>query len=165
MIQWKVAKDLSANRSDKSIITLRKTASSQLVLRVTRKPLVTVSFFWRWLVVHAWTSGPYANFWNLKIFNIVETYNPGKAEGPDNFTSRILKELHSEIAPVLTDIFNASFSESTVPNGWKNAYVTPVYKRTKIKTWKVSPYLPDLRMLQGHRTQCNFQYHGPSWQK
>ena len=23
--------------------------------------------FWRWLVVLAWTSGPYAHFWNLKV--------------------------------------------------------------------------------------------------
>ena len=32
----------------------------------------TVLFFWRWPVVHAWTSGPYANVWNLKVFKIVE---------------------------------------------------------------------------------------------
>ena len=55
--------------------------------------------------------------------------NPGKAAGPDNLTSRILKELHSEIAPILTDIFNTSLSEGTVPKDWKNAYVTPVYKK------------------------------------
>ena len=55
--------------------------------------------------------------------------NPGKAAGPDNLTSRILKELHNEIAPILTDIFNTSLSEGTVPKDWKNAYVTPVYKK------------------------------------
>ena len=30
--------------------------------------------------------------------------NPGKAAGPDNLTSRILQELHKEIAPILRDI-------------------------------------------------------------
>ena len=55
--------------------------------------------------------------------------NPGKAAGPDNLTSRILKELHNEIAPILTDIYNTSLSEGTVPKDWKNAYVTPVYKK------------------------------------
>ena len=55
--------------------------------------------------------------------------NPGKAAGPDNLTSRILKELHSEIAPILTDIFNSSLLEGAVPKEWKNANVTPVYKK------------------------------------
>ena len=45
--------------------------------------------------------------------------NPGKAAGPDNLTSRILKELHSEIAPILTDIFNSSLLEGAVPKDWK----------------------------------------------
>ena len=41
--------------------------------------------------------------------------NPGKAAGPDNISPRILKELHNEIAPILTDIFNTSLSEGIVP--------------------------------------------------
>ena len=55
--------------------------------------------------------------------------NPGKAAGPDNISPHILKELHNEIAPILTDIFNTSLSEGIVPDDWKNAYVTPVYKK------------------------------------
>ena len=60
--------------------------------------------------------------------------NPGKAAGPDNLTSRILKELHNEIAPILADIYNTSLSEGTVPKDWKSAYVTPVYKNQNLKT-------------------------------
>ena len=41
--------------------------------------------------------------------------NPGKAAGPDNLTSRILKELHNEIASILTDIFDTSLSKGTTP--------------------------------------------------
>ena len=55
--------------------------------------------------------------------------NPGKAAGPDNLSSRILKELHHEIAPMLTDIFNTSLCEGKVPDDWRNASVTPVYKK------------------------------------
>ena len=44
--------------------------------------------------------------------------NPGKAAGPDNLSSRILKELHHEIAPMLTDIFNTSLCEGKVPDDW-----------------------------------------------
>ena len=55
--------------------------------------------------------------------------NPGKAAGPDNLTSRILKELHSEVAPMLSDIFNSSLREGKVPDDWRNANVSPVYKK------------------------------------
>ena len=37
--------------------------------------------------------------------------NNGKAAGPDNLTSRILKEVHNEIAPILSDIYNSSLHE------------------------------------------------------
>ena len=59
--------------------------------------------------------------------------NPGKSAGPDNISPRILKDLHNEIAPILTDIFNTSLSlslsEGIVPDAWKNAHVTSVYKK------------------------------------
>ena len=55
--------------------------------------------------------------------------NQGKAAGPDNISPWFLKELHNEIAPILTDIFNTSLAEGIVPDDWKNAYVTPVYQK------------------------------------
>ena len=55
--------------------------------------------------------------------------NPGKAAGPDNLTSRILKELHNEISYMLSDIFNTSLREVIVPDDWQNATVIPVYKK------------------------------------
>ena len=50
------------------------------------------------------------------------------AAGPDNLTSRILKVLHSEVAPILADIYNSSLREGKVPDDWQNASVSPVYK-------------------------------------
>ena len=55
--------------------------------------------------------------------------NQGKASGPDNLTSRILKELYSEVAPMLTDIYNSSLREGKVPDDWRNASVSPIYKK------------------------------------
>ena len=55
--------------------------------------------------------------------------NPRKAADPDNLTSRILKELHNEIAFIFTDIFDTSLSEGTIPKDRKNAFVTHVYKK------------------------------------
>ena len=67
--------------------------------------------------------------------------NPGKAAGPDNFTSRILKELHSEVAPMLSDIFNSSLREGKVPDDWRNASVSPVYKKgAKRRRRTTAPY-------------------------
>ena len=66
--------------------------------------------------------------------------NPGKTAGPDNLTSRILKELHNEIAPMFTDIYNSSLREGKVPDDWRNAIVTPVYKKgPKIKAENYRP--------------------------
>ena len=60
----------------------------------------------------------------------------------DNLTSWILKELHNEIAPILTNIFNSSLSEGTVPKDWKKAYVTPVYKKDPNQNQKTTALYP-----------------------
>ena len=57
--------------------------------------------------------------------------NLGKAAGPDGLTSRILKELHIEGAPILTDIFNTSLHEGKVPDDLGHAH-TSLQKRTRI---------------------------------
>ena len=45
---------------------------------------------------------------NNGICKLLKNLNPHKAAGPDNITPRILKELSTEISPILTIIFNAS---------------------------------------------------------
>ena len=40
-----------------------------------------------------------------------------------------MKELHHEIAPILTKVYRSSLSTGTVPNDWKTALVAPVYKK------------------------------------
>ena len=86
--------------------------------------------------------------------------NPGKAAGPDKIYPRILKELHNEIPPILTDIFNTSLSQGIVPDDWKNAYVTPVYKkRSQMQTGKLPPNLTNLYLLQSLRTYYHFKYY------
>ena len=37
--------------------------------------------------------------------------NPGKAAGLDGLTSRILKDLHIEVAPIFTDILTPHFAK------------------------------------------------------
>ena len=67
---------------------------------------------------------------NINItVNGVSKLNPGKPAGTDNLTSRILIELHGEVAPMLTDIHNSSLREGIVLDDWRNASVSPVYKK------------------------------------
>ena len=63
------------------------------------------------------------------VTKLLNNIKPNKASGPDSIPCRILKEAAAELAPVLTDIFNASLSSSTLPQDWKKANVAPVFKK------------------------------------
>ena len=52
-----------------------------------------------------------------------------KASRPDGLNARVLKECSSEIAPVLAYIFNESLAQGTVPDDWRLANVSPVFKK------------------------------------
>ena len=54
---------------------------------------------------------------------------PHKASGPDNLPACFLKEVANEIAPVLTIVFQASLDQGHLPNIWRTAAVTPIYKK------------------------------------
>jgi hypothetical protein len=60
-----------------------------------------------------------------KLLNL----NPGKAVVLDENKSRVLKELATEIAPILTLIFQISLESGVVPSAWKTAVVALVYKK------------------------------------
>ena len=55
--------------------------------------------------------------------------SPNKASGPDEISPKILKELHHEIAPILTLVFNLSLETGVVPLDWRRADLVPVYKK------------------------------------
>ena len=54
---------------------------------------------------------------------------PGKAQGPDQIPPRVLKELSKELARPLTILFNKSLENGEVPNDWKFAEVTAIFKK------------------------------------
>ncbi len=66
--------------------------------------------------------------------------NPHKAAGPDRITPLVLKELADVIAPVITRLFRASLSQAKTPDTWREAHVTPVYK--KGEKYKAVNYRP-----------------------
>ena len=51
------------------------------------------------------------------------------AAGPDGIGPRILQELQEDLAPALADIFTKSMDEGVVPQDWKEANVTPIFKK------------------------------------
>ncbi|KAL3280912.1 hypothetical protein HHI36_004139 [Cryptolaemus montrouzieri] len=51
-----------------------------------------------------------------------------KSPGPDNITSNLVKEIKTEISPILRGIFNESTAKSIVPDILKIATIIPIYK-------------------------------------
>ena len=60
---------------------------------------------------------------------ILKSLKLGKAAGPDSINIRILKELSFPISFPLCDLFNFSLSSGKVPSIWKEANVTPIFKK------------------------------------
>ena len=72
---------------------------------------------------------PKINITKPGILKLLRGLNPAKAPGPDNISPRILKDLADELADPLTIIFQKSLQEKKVPEDWKQANVTPVFKK------------------------------------
>ena len=66
--------------------------------------------------------------------------NPHKAAGPDRISPIVLKELADVISPVVTRIFRASLSQGKTPDAWREAHVTPLFK--KGEKYKAINYRP-----------------------
>ncbi len=60
---------------------------------------------------------------------MLERLKPHKAMGPDEVGHRVLKELSSTIAPILTVIYHQSYNTGELPEDWRKANVVAVYKK------------------------------------
>ena len=63
------------------------------------------------------------------VDKLLQGLSPNKASGPDEISHKILKELHHEIAPIITLIFNLYLQTGVVPLDWRRADVVRVYKK------------------------------------
>ena len=63
------------------------------------------------------------------IDNLLNKINSHKATGPDNISDRLLKEMQTQIEPILCQIFKKSYNIGITPNDWKHARVAPAYKK------------------------------------
>jgi hypothetical protein len=57
--------------------------------------------------------------------------NPSKSPGPEGFHPRILKELYLEVSGPLASIMGKSLYEGKLPREWKDAHVSPIFKKGK----------------------------------
>ncbi len=72
------------------------------------------------------------------VYELLKKLNPKKAVGPDNISTRILKENAEELAPVLQHIFQQSLDSGIVPKDWQNANVTAIFKNKGQRTEPVN---------------------------
>ena len=68
-------------------------------------------------------------FDHLQIQKILSGLDANKVSGPDNLSSRILKECATVLAPSLTLLFLMSFASGHIPVQWKQGNVVPVHKK------------------------------------
>ena len=63
------------------------------------------------------------------VIKLLQGLNPSKANGPDQIPTRVLKEAAPVVGKYLTFIFQQSLKSGQIPNDWKHAHVTPVFKK------------------------------------
>jgi hypothetical protein len=54
------------------------------------------------------------------VEKLLKNLNPHKAAGPDNIRPMVLKELASEISPILSIIYNVSIKAGEIPDDWRS---------------------------------------------
>ena len=63
------------------------------------------------------------------VAKLLDGLNVHKASCLDGLNARVLKECSNEISPILTLIYNESLARGDVPDEWRQANVSPVYKK------------------------------------
>lgn len=64
-----------------------------------------------------------------QVLELMHHLQPDKSPGPDGLHPRVLKECAEVLARPLTSIFRSSLREGKLPQSWKEANITPVYKK------------------------------------
>ena len=62
------------------------------------------------------------------VFALFSQTDPHKAGGPDNIPAQVLKELATELTPILMHLFRQSLNTGEIPQEWKSAFATQTFK-------------------------------------
>ena len=63
------------------------------------------------------------------VLNKFKHLDPNKAMGPDGIHPRVLKECCEQLAWPFNILYMRSFKHGVLPDDWKTAEVTPIYKK------------------------------------
>ena len=63
------------------------------------------------------------------VRKLLRNLKPHKATGPDDISLRFLKEMAEPLTPILTLIFSASLKQGKTPDDWKEANVSPIFRK------------------------------------
>ena len=69
------------------------------------------------------------DFTREPVLKKLKQLNSSKSPGPDGLHPCILKELAEELAQSLAQLFTESHAEGKLPDSWKDANVTPLFKK------------------------------------
>jgi hypothetical protein len=70
---------------------------------------------------------------NIEVHGVVKlltNLSINKASVPDNIANKVLKACAEELAPVMSHIFQLSLTTGELPSDWRNANITPIFKKT-----------------------------------
>jgi hypothetical protein len=77
-----------------------------------------------------------------EIRQIIESFNPRKAPGPDGITSKILTLIFKSIPKSVTSIYNECLKRRCFPKNWKIAKIIPITKPGREGSLDPSKYRP-----------------------
>lgn len=66
---------------------------------------------------------------DFEVESAIDSINLKKDHGPMGIESSFIKYNKKIIAPLLRKFFNICLHESTIPNNWKDSFITPVPKK------------------------------------
>ena len=72
---------------------------------------------------------PQIKVWRKGVELLLQGINPNKAAGPDEIYTRVLKNLAKPLSIIFADFFQRSLDSGTVPDDWREANVTPAFKK------------------------------------
>ena len=76
------------------------------------------------------------------IVKLLKELDPEKASGPDGISARLLKECADEVANTLVLLFTTSLQQGKIPNEWKHATISPLFKGGNKNRSKAENYRP-----------------------
>ena len=69
-----------------------------------------------------------------KVETVISLLKEDSAPGPDEIPPRLIRELKDELTEPLTTLFKASMETRKIPDEWREASVTPIYKQKGSKS-------------------------------